>query len=263
MDLGLKDRVAVVLASSKGLGRGAAEALALEGCNLAICARNQVELEQAAQTIREQSGRDVLAIVCDVAAPAALDRFFGAILAKFGRVDVLVNNAGGPPAGNSSDFSDTDWFTAYQLTLMSVVRACRHVVPGMIKQRWGRILNITSVSVKQPLPGMILSNTFRPAVAGFAKSLANELAPYGVLVHCLLPGAFLTDRNRSLGSAIAEERGIEFDEVVQEWEQGVPLGRMGDPSEFGDLVAFLASERCSFTTGTCIAIEGSLIKSLT
>jgi 3-oxoacyl-[acyl-carrier protein] reductase len=262
VDLGLKDRVAVVLAGSKGLGRGAAEALAGEGCHLAMCARGQPELEAAAEDIRRQTGRDVLPVVCDVADAAALDRFFAAVHEKFGRVDVLVNNAGGPPAGDATAFADADWLAACQQTLMSVVRACRHVVDGMKQRRWGRILNITSVSVKEPLAGMALSNTFRPAVAGFAKSLAAELASHNVLVHCLMPGSFLTDRNRALGTAIAEKRGIDFEQLVGEWEQTVPVRRMGQPSEFGALVAFLASDRCTFSTGSCIAIEGGGIRSL-
>ena len=262
MELGLRGRVAVVLASSKGLGRGVAEALAAEGCDLAICAREEGALEQTAQAIRESTGSKVFYMACDVSNAQQLDRFLDSALAEYGRVDVLVNNAGGPHAGDSSGLADSDWEEAFQLTLMSVVRSCRKVVPGMRERGWGRILNITSVSVKEPLPGMTLSNSFRPAVAGFAKSLAKELAPYGILVHCLMPGAFLTDRNLTLGAGIAKDRGIEFSQLVSEWEKGVPLGRMGDPRECGALAAFLASDRCSFTTGTCIAIEGGLIKSL-
>lgn len=262
MEFGLKDRVAVVLAASKGLGRAAAESLAREGCRLAICARNQREIDNAAREIAAGSGQEVLAMSCDVSHPAELDAFLQSALGKFGRVDILVNNAGGPRAGDFETFSDADWLEACQLTLMSVVRACRHVVPGMKERKWGRILNVTSVSVKQPLPGMILSNTFRPAVAGLSKSLAGELAPFGILLHCLLPGSFLTNRNIELGKVVAKQRGIELEDLIEEWQKGNPLGRMADPSEFGDLVAFLASERCSFATGTCFVIDGGNVKSL-
>jgi 3-oxoacyl-[acyl-carrier protein] reductase len=262
MELGLKNRVAVVLAASKGLGRAAAESLAREGCSLAICSRDRENLESASQAIARQYQCEVLGLCCDVADPQDLARFFAAVEAKFNRVDILVNNAGGPRAGDFDVISDEDWLHAYQETLMSVVRACRYVVPGMKERRWGRILTVTSVSVKQPLPGMILSNTFRPAVAGFSKSLSSELAPFGILLHCLLPGSFLTDRNTELGRVIAQQRGIELQELVSEWEKRTPLGRMGSPSEFGDLVAFLASERCSYATGTCFVIDGGNVKSL-
>jgi 3-oxoacyl-[acyl-carrier protein] reductase len=262
VDLGLRGRVAVVLAASRGLGRATAESLAKEGCHVAICARNPLEIQSVAQAIAKHTGSNILGLPCDVANPEALEQFFKIVQARFGCVDILVNNSGGPPPGTFETSSDGEWLNACDLTLMSVIRACRYVVPAMKERRWGRILNITSVSVKHALPGMILSNTFRPAVAGLARSMADELAPFGVLVHCLLPGSFLTDRNRKLGGIAAQHRGIEFEKLVQEWERSVPLGRMGKPSEFGELVAFLASERCSFATGTCFVIDGGQIKSL-
>jgi 3-oxoacyl-[acyl-carrier protein] reductase len=192
----------------------------------------------------------------------SLDRFFDDALSRFSSVDILVNNAGGPPAGEIEALDDDLWRGAIDLSLMSVVRACRRVLPIMKEKHFGRIINITSVSVKQHLPNMVLSNTLRPAVAGYSKSLAMEMAPFGILVHCVMPGAFLTDRNRNLGSVEASKRNISFDELVKEWTLSVPLGRMGDPIELGHMVAFLASEKCSFTTGTCIAVEGGLIRSI-
>jgi 3-oxoacyl-[acyl-carrier protein] reductase len=254
--------VAVVTAASKGVGRGAAEALAREGCRLAICSRDPEGIARAGQELAARHGVEVLARPCDVSDGAALEAFLGEAQDHFGQVDVLVNNAGGPPAGAFGAFSDADWLAAFQLTLMSVVRACRFVAPGMKARGWGRILTVTSVSVRQPLAGMLLSNVFRPAVAGFAKTLANELGPHGVTVHCLMPGAFLTDRNRTLGEAIARERGIQFDQLVEEWERNVPLRRMGSPEDFGELVAFLASDRAAFMTGACLPIEGGLIQGI-
>jgi 3-oxoacyl-[acyl-carrier protein] reductase len=263
MDLGLKNRRAIVLAASKGLGRGTAEALAAEGCAVVLCSRSQEDSERVAREIASEYGVPVSGFACDVAVAGDLDRFFARALETLGGVDILVNNAGGPPPGPAEGFDDAAWQAAIELTLMSVIRGCRHVLPVMKQGGFGRILNITSVAVKQPLPNMALSNTLRAAVAGYSKSLAQELAAHGILVHCVMPGSFLTDRNRTLGSAIAEQRGIPFEDLVKEWETAVPLGRMGDPREFGDMIAFLASERCSFTTGTCVAVDGGTIRSLT
>lgn len=262
MDLGLKGRKAIVLAASRGLGRAVAEVLAGEGCDLIICARTYPLVMETVDEIRRDHEVNVLGFQCDVSKSESLDRFFDEALEAFPSVDILVNNAGGPPAGEVETLGEDAWMDAVNLSLMSVVRACRRVLPVMKAKRFGRIINITSVSVKQYLPGMALSNTLRPAVAGYSKSLAMEAAPFGILVHCAMPGGFLTDRNRTLGAAEASKRNIPFDDLVREWTLSIPLGRMGDPLELGRMVAFLASEKCSFTTGTCVAMEGGLIRSI-
>lgn len=262
MDLGLKGKTALVLASSKGLGRATAEALAAEGCHVGMCARNGPELELAAEDLRGRYRTKVFAQRCDVSQAGDLKKFMEEAQAHLGPADILVNNAGGPPAGGTQDFTDADWQAAFELAFMSVVRACRHVIPHMKAKRWGRILTIASTSVRQPIPGLALSNCFRAAVAGYSKTLAMELGPSNILVNCVLPGSFLTDRNRELGAKISADRGIAFDTLLAEWEKGVPLRRMGDPLEFGRVVAFLASDRCSFITGSCITVDGGSIKGL-
>jgi len=263
MDLGLKNKKAIILASTKGLGHGVAEVLASEGCDITICARNQLDVERVASELQCRYNIRAFGFRCDVSNGPDLEQFFDQALGTLSGVDILINNAGGPPAGGVDTFDDADWQSSIDLTLMSVVRASRRVLPIMKQQGFGRIINVTSVSVKEPLPNMVLSNTLRAAVAGYSKSLAKEMAGLGVLVHCVMPGSFLTDRNRTLGRAIASERGISFDDLVKEWVASIPLGRMGDPLEFGEVVAFLASDKYSFSTGTCVAVDGGQIRSLT
>lgn len=262
MDLGLRNRKAIVQAASRGLGRAAAEVLASEGCDLAICSRTEADIKAVADDLRSRFGTKVAAFACDVSAEASLQEFFERSLASLGGVDILVTNNGGPSPGGMDTLTDDDWDAAAELLLMGVVRSCRHVLPVMKQQRRGRIINVTSVSVKQPLPNMMLSNTMRAAVAGFSKSLAQEVAPCGILVHCVMPGSFMTDRNRELGARVMADRGISEEQLLREWTGQVPLGRMGDPLEFGRFVAFLASDACSYTTGSCIPIEGGQIRSL-
>lgn len=262
MDLGLSGKKAVVLASSRGLGRASAEALASEGCEVAICSRNGEEVGRTAEEIAQRHQVSVHGRECDVSDPHSLGRFLDWAVGALGDLHVLVNNCGGPAPGDFEDIDESGWRSAIDLTLMSVIRTTRKVTPIMKRNRWGCILNVTSVSVKQPLPGMVLSNTLRPAIAGLSKSLALELAPYGIRVHCLMPGSFLTDRNLTLGRRVAQERGVSMDQLISEWSANVPLRRMGEPLEFGYMVAFFASERCTFTTGTCVAVDGGQIKSV-
>ena len=262
MDLGLSGKTAFVLASSKGLGRATAEALVAEGCHVGMCARNGEELEQAANELRSRYKKMVFAQTCDVSKADDLDQFLRQVETVLGPADILVNNAGGPPSGNTDAFTDVDWQAAFEQNFMSVVRASRHVIPHMKAKRWGRILTIASTSVKEPIPGLVLSNCFRAAVAGYSKTLAMEVGQYNVLSNCVLPGAFLTDRNRQLGAKVSTERSIALEAVFAEWEKDVPLKRMGDPMEFGRVMAFLASERCGFITGACITVDGGCVKGL-
>jgi 3-oxoacyl-[acyl-carrier protein] reductase len=261
VDLDLKNRVAVVLAASSGIGRGIATVLAQEGCSLAICARDPRRLEAAANEIRA-TGTKTMAVVADVASASSLDAFYDQVIERYGKVDILINNAGGPPAGKSLELSEEHYAIAYQLTLMSVVRSCRRVVPLMQKQRWGRIINIESTSIKCALDNMVLSNVFRSAVAAFAKTLSTEYARDGIRVHTLMSGPFNTQRMQELGTTAAQLKGISFEQWKTEAEEGTSVGRFGDPLEFGALTAFLASDKAEYMNGTCIAIDGGALKTI-
>jgi 3-oxoacyl-[acyl-carrier protein] reductase len=263
MDLGLKDKVAVVLAGSAGIGRGIAVVLAQEGCRVAICGRNEERLERASREIEAAAGTSVLALQADVSDAASLDSFFDAVFAAYERVDVLVNNTGGPSPGRCLELGDEAYDAAYRLVLLSKIRACRRVVPSMAQNRWGRIVNVESTSLKSALENMALSNVFRSASAAFAKTVSMEHARDGIRVHTLLTGPFMTDRVNELGQAAARQKGITFDEWLAQAEAGTSLGRFGDPLEYGALVAFLASDRSTYMNGTCIAIDGGALKTVT
>jgi 3-oxoacyl-[acyl-carrier protein] reductase len=261
MDLGLRNKVALVCGSSKGLGRAVAEGLAQEGARVAICARSAEPLKAAAEEISGQTGTEVLPIVADVTKEEDARRLVDGVEHKWGSVEILVNNAGGPPSGPFENHVFEEWEKALQLNFLSAVRLCRRVVPSMKTRRWGRIINITSITVKQPVDGLILSNAVRAAVVGFAKSLANELGPFGVLVNNVCPGYTKTDRVVKLAEVQAKD-GRTVQEIYQNWEKQIPLGRLAEPAEFASLVTFLASERSSYITGATIALDGGFIRSL-
>ena len=262
MDLGLRGKVALVSASSKGLGRAIAEELAAEGANLVMCARGEDALRQAAESIRKSSGVTVVEVVADVSEQAGIDRVAHAALDKLGKVDVLVTNSGGPPSGAFDSFTTEVWEQATRLLLMSAVGLARAVLPGMRERRWGRILNVTSIAVKQPIDGLMLSNSLRAAVTGFARSLANEVAGHNITVNNILPGYTRTDRVEQLARATGEKTGKSVADAFAKWEREIPMGRLGEPREFAALAAFLASERASYITGTSIAVDGGWIRSL-
>jgi len=262
MDLGLKGKVAVITAASAGIGKGIATILAKEGCEVAICSRSSTKLIDTAEQIRKQSEFTVFEEVADVTNAISLDTFFNNVVTEFGKIDILVNNAGGPPPGKCFDFSDEQYKNAFDLTLMSVVRSCRKVVPLMVQQKWGRIINIESTSVKCALENMVLSNVFRSGVAAFSKTLAMEYAKDGIRSHCLLSGPFYTDRIVELGTKSSGQKGISFEQWRKEEEKRTPLGRFGDPLEFGALVAFLVSNTTDYMNGTCIPIDGGLLKTI-
>lgn len=262
MDLGLKDKVALVCASSKGLGRAVAEELAAEGARVCMCARTEKTLEAAAAEIRAKTRSTIVPLVADVTQEADITRMVETVREKLGAIHILVNNAGGPPAGPFEAHTMDAWKRALDLNFLSTVQLCRSVVPIMKEQRWGRIINITSITVKQPVEGLMLSNAVRAAVVGFAKTLANELGPYNVLVNNVCPGYTRTARLVELAETGARKAGKHPGEIYQQWEKQIPLGRLGQPEEFAPLVAFLASEKASYITGTTIAIDGGLVKGL-
>lgn len=263
MDLGLKQRVAVVLAASSGIGLGIARVLAREGCSLAICARDSNRLEAARDQIVAESGAPVLAACADVADAFSLDAFFDKVLSVYGKVDILINNSGGPPPGRVDTLADEAYLHAFNLVFMSKVRASRRVLPSMKQQGWGRIINIESTSIKSALENMVLSNAFRSAAAAYAKTLSIENARDGIRVHTLMSGPFMTKRVDELGNAAANQRGISFEQWKNEAEAGTALGRFGDPLEYGALVAFLASNHADYMSGNCIAIDGGALKTIT
>lgn len=262
MDLGLDGRVALVAASSRGLGRAVARELGSEGADLVINARGEEKLRETRDALEEETGARVVAVPADLSEEAGARRVVDGALEAYGQVDVLVTNAGGPPAGPFEDHSMADWRDAVELTLESALRLVRGVLPGMKERGWGRILTITSIAVKQPVDGLILSNSIRAAVTGMARTLANEAAPYGVTVNNVMPGYTRTRRTRELARRIAEEEGISEEQARAEWEQQVPMGRLARPEEFAALVAFLASERASYITGTSVPADGGWIRSL-
>jgi len=243
MDLGLKDRVAVVAASSKGLGKAVAVGLAGEGAKLALCARGQEELQRTASEMRTE----VFAQAIDVTVEIEVRNFIEATLTKFGRIDICVTNAGGPPAKRFEDTSVEDWRSAVDLNFISTLHFARAVLPTMKERRWGRLIAISSVAVLQPVDGLILSNAARSAVRGLVKSLSNEYAPYNVLVNNVCPGYTATERLLKLGVHP---------------ESQIPLGRVGTPEEFANLVVFLASERASYVTGVSIPVDGGWVKAI-
>jgi 3-oxoacyl-[acyl-carrier protein] reductase len=260
MDLGLKDKVALVTAASKGLGKAVAMGLAREGARVAICARGEEALNATAQEIEAASGSEVLAVRADLTKAADIEQLVETTAQHFGRLDVLFTNAGGPPPARFTELTPEQWQEAVDLTLMSAVRLCYKVVPYMRRQGGGRIITSTSVSVKQPLDNLILSNSIRLAVIGLTKSLSNELAEDNILVNSVCPGWTRTERVEELLQARAAREGITVEEAFAGIEKDIPLGRMARPEEFANLVVFLASERASYITGAAIHVDGGFYK---
>ena len=262
MDLGLTGRVAIIAAASKGLGRAVAEELAHEGAHDAICARTAGTLEEAARHIHKTTGREVLPQALDVTDSAAVASFVAAVEARFGRIDICVTNSGGPPSNSFKSTKPEDWRSAVDQLLMSTVFFARETLPHMQKNKWGRLITITSSAVKQPVHGLLLSNSIRAAVTGLARTLANEYAADGITVNNVCPGYTRTARTDDLASTISARTGSKPEEVIADWQREIPAGRLGTPQEFAAVVAFLASERASYVTGTSIAVDGGLVRSL-
>jgi 3-oxoacyl-[acyl-carrier protein] reductase len=262
MDLGLKGRVAIVAAASKGLGRAVADELAREGAEVALCARHATDLERAANEIERATGRPVLWRALDVTDQPGVKEFVHAVEKRWGRVDICVTNAGGPPAKPFVDITIEEWRAAVDLTLLSAVYFAREVLPRMRKNRWGRLVTITSVAVKQPIQRLLLSNSIRAAVTGLARTLANEFGPDGITVNNVCPGYTLTERLDELAEHLAKTGGTSRESVLKQWSGEVPLGRLGRPEEFAAMVAFLVSERASYINGASIAVDGGWVRGL-
>jgi len=262
MDLGLKDRVAIVAASSQGIGRATAEAFAAEGCRVAICARNAATLQAAASKIAQRFGVEVFSKPLDVTDAAAVTQFVEGVAAKFGSADICVTNAGGPPSKGFLSATPEEWQAAVDANLLSTVHFARAVIPHMQRRRWGRIVTITSISTRQPIVDLVLSNSVRAAVVGLVKSLANEFGPEGILVNNVAPGYTATDRLKELATARAKALGQSESEIFEGWAADAPLKRLGEPREVADAIVWLASERASYITGQTLLVDGGMYKGM-
>jgi 3-oxoacyl-[acyl-carrier protein] reductase len=262
MNLGLKNRVALVAASSQGIGRATAEAFAAEGCRVAMCARNQQTLQGAAEKIRKQYNVEVVAEAFDVTDAGAVGRFVAAVAEKFGGVDVCVTNAGGPPAKGFLAASLEEWQRAIELNFLSTVYFAREVIPLMQQKHWGRIITLTSITTKQPVTDLVLSNAVRAAVVGLVKSLANEFGKDGILVNNVGPGFTATDRLKELAKARASASGKSEREIFDGWAADAPLQRLGEPREVAETIVWLASEGASYITGQTVLVDGGMYKGL-
>lgn len=262
MNFGLQGKRALVLAASRGLGFASARALALEGCDLLICSRDDSRIRAAAESIARDTGRQVHPVVADVSGSADADRLVQLAVDRLGGLDIVVHNAGGPPAGEFMAMTDAQWQKAFEQNLMSFVRLVHAAAPHMKKGGYGRILTIASSSVKQPIPNLVLSNTLRAGVWGLVKTLARELGPDGILVNLVAPGRIQTERIEELDQMTAEKSGRSLEDVKKASVAAVPLGRLGRPEELGNLIAFLASEAASYITGQAILVDGGASNAL-
>jgi 3-oxoacyl-[acyl-carrier protein] reductase len=262
LDLGLEGKVALVTAASKGLGRAIATELVREGARVVISSRDEENLSQTADEIREETGAEVEYRVADLTNAEDIEGLISLAVERFGGIDVLVNNTGGPPAGAFEDIDDESWQVAFEQILLSLIRCVRGVLPLMRERGGGRIVNVASTSVKQPIENLTLSNTFRTGLAGLAKNLSTELAPDGILVNTLGPGRIATARSESMDASQAESRGVSIEEVRGEFEARIPLGRYGTPEEFARVAAFLASPANSYVTGQAILVDGGMVRAL-
>ena len=265
MELDLKNKVAVILASSKGLGLACAKEFYREGAHVIICSRSEENLKIAVNRIKKvhsgETENRVVSVKTDLSNSKEIENLVNTILEEFDRIDIVVHNAGGPPSAPLIEISQEDWKNSIDLNLLSFIRTCKLVIPIMKYQQYGRIIAITSVSVKQPLQNLVLSNTTRLGIVGFAKTLATEHAKDNILVNVVCPGLTLTDRMKELINITVQNTGKSVEEVEKGWTDQIPLGRLGKPEELANLVVFLASEKASYITGTTIQVDGGFVKS--
>lgn len=262
MDLRLRGKVALVAAASQGMGRATARTLAQEGCRIAVCARNAGPLEEAAKAIRKETGAEILAIPADVAQADGVRAFVDGAMKAFGGVDIVIPNAGGPPSGNFQSVTEEQWAKAWDLTLQSTVRLVRSCLPFMRARGGGSVVAILSRSVREPMDHLVLSNSLRLAVVGALKTLASEVAKDGIRVNGVAPGWIATDRTVQLHRDRAEREGRRFEDVQADVLREIPMGRLGKPEEVADVIAFLASPRAAFVTGTFIEVDGGQFRGI-
>jgi 3-oxoacyl-[acyl-carrier protein] reductase len=262
MNLGIDNKVALVTAASKGIGQAIALELVREGAQVLICSRSEDRINESASYIEQQTGKKVLALTADVSTKEGVDGVLDQVLKRYGRIDMLVANAGGPPGGQFMDFADEDWQKAFDTNVMSVVRLVRGVVPSMRKTGGGRILTVASTSVKVPIQGLVLSNVMRTGVAGLMKTLSIELGPDNILVNTVCPGRIATDRVRQIDEARADKQGIAIEKIEEQMKAGIPLGRYGTPEEFARTAAFLLSDANTYVTGSTLMIDGGMVTAL-
>jgi 3-oxoacyl-[acyl-carrier protein] reductase len=257
MELGLKGKRAIVMAASRGLGYASALGLAREGCRLIVCSRDQARIDAAAAAIKKETGADVQALEADVSSASEAKRLVDAAVSAYGGLEIVVHNAGGPPAGETLQMSEDQWQKAFEQNMLSFTRIVGAAAPEMRKAGYGRVITIASSSIKQPIPNLALSNALRAGVWGIAKTLSRELAPQGILVNVIAPGRIDTERIAELDQVNAQKSGKSIEDVRKASIGGIPLGRLGRPEELANLVVFLASEAGSYVTGQAITVDGA------
>jgi len=262
MDTGLKDKTVLITASSMGIGKAVAEMFAEEGCKIAISSRSKENLLSTAAELKEKYSIEPFWSVCDLNKQKDIENTFSAVSAHFGNIDILVNNCGGPVPGLFQQLEEEDWNNAYEQVLLSAVRFSKLVLPGMMASNWGRIINLTSISVKQPVDNLILSNSLRAGVTGLTKSLSNEIAKFNITVNNVAPGMTLTRRLYELAVVEAKEKGKSHEEILVEMAKRIPLNRLGRPEEIASVVVFLASKQASYVTGVTIQVDGGYVKNV-
>ncbi|UCE06915.1 MAG: SDR family oxidoreductase [bacterium] len=262
MDLGLSGKIALVCGASQGLGFATAKELSKEGCTVIICSRDRTRIQRAAKKIETETGGKVYADQVDLSQTDQVIRFANLVVSEFENIDILVNNSGGPPAGFFADFTEPDWLAACQNTLLSAVTMTRQILPLMVNNNWGRIINLTSLTVKQPVDNLLLSNSIRMALVGWAKTLSNQYARHNITVNNIATGYTLTERLRNLAKNISQQDHVSYDEVISRWMNQIPAKRLAHPQEIAWLVTFLASEKAAYITGTTIPVDGGVVQNM-
>ncbi|WP_404449583.1 SDR family oxidoreductase [Sutcliffiella horikoshii] len=261
MEMNLKGKTALVLASSQGLGKAIASALIDEGVNVVLASRNEEKLVFVQRELMDKEGGKASYIQTDITEPSQIKRAVQYAVDTYGSLDILINNAGGPPAGSFEQITDEQWQQAFELNLLSYIRTIREALPHL-KKNGGKIINIASSSIKEPIPGLLLSNTFRTGIVGLTKTLASELAGDNILINTVAPGRIATDRVAFLDEVNAEKLGITKSEMEEKVKVGIPLGRYGEPEEFAKVVTFLVSDANSYMTGSSFLVDGGMVKSI-